>query len=738
MSEPEPSAPRSEPRIEQMLLAMEKWNISDLFITEGKVPAARRHGAVALLEQPITSSAEFDRFLEVAAPEAARRTFAETGDLDIGFSLGHGRRFRLNLARQQGGRSIVARALPSGDLDLVALGLPPSLVTLADAPRGLVLVTGATGSGKSTTLAALVNHINSHRKVHIVTIEEPIEFVHRDKQARVTQREVGVDTMSFQVALRQAVRESPDVILIGEMRDFESMRVAIQAALTGHLVLASLHTIDAAQTLQRVMSHYPAEQRGQVALDLSMCLQAIISQRLLPRSDEPGRVAAVELLTLTPPARRLVRDQRWDDLHDLMKASPDDTMQPFNRALLAHLHAGRIDYATGLAYASNPEEFALSAQGMQTGVATFQGDAIDARTTDLDIRSLLRHMLRYGASDLHLSVGQPPIFRMAGTLRPLEMPPLSQGDMRLLLFSILGVRQRTTYELERELDFALAIDGGSRFRVNAFYERGNMAAAFRSIEAIIPSAEALGLPESVLTMGSKPHGLLLCVGPTGAGKTTSLACLIDRINASRACHIITVEDPIEYSHTNQMATVHQREVGADTKSFAAALKYVLRQDPDVILVGELRDFETVSSALTAAETGHLVLATLHTNDAVQTIDRMIDVFPAHQQGQARSQLAACLLGVVSQRLLKRADGAGRVAAFEVLVGTPAVRSMVRENKMHQAVSAMQSGRSKGMVTLESSVRKLLAGGLIDREEAARYVDGIAAEVAADDAADLNR
>ncbi len=582
-------------------------------------------------------------------------------------------------------------------------------------------MTGATGSGKSTTLAALINHINTHRQVHVVTIEEPIEFMHRDKSARITQREVGVDTRDFQVALRQAVRESPDVILIGEMRDFETMRVAIQAALTGHLVLATLHTIDASQTLQRILSYFPAEQRDQVALDLSMCIEAVVSQRLLPRADEPGRVPAVELLVVSPAARRLIREQRLTDLVDLRKASTDEGMVPFNRALLSLLHAGRIDYATGLAHASNAEEFALNAKGMQTGVATFHRAESGPQTTDLDMRALLRHMQRHGASDLHLSVGQPPIFRMTGELVPLEMTPLSTADVRLLIYSILSVRQRTTYELERELDFALAIDDGRRFRVNAFYERGNMAAAFRSIQAVIPSAEELGLPESMLNMGRQPHGLLLCVGPTGSGKTTSLACLINRINEERSCHIITVEDPIEYNHENKRATVHQREVGADTLSFAAALKYVLRQDPDVILIGELRDLETVSAALTAAETGHLVMCTLHTNDAIQTIDRIIDVFPAHQQAQARSQLAASLLGVISQRLLRRADGSGRIAAFEVMVGTPAIRTLVRDNKMHQAYSAIQSGRSKGMVTLEESVRALLEEDLIDHEEAGRYL-----------------
>jgi twitching motility protein PilT len=243
----------------------------------------------------------------------------------------------------------------------------------------------------------------------------------------------------------------------------------------------------------------------------------------------------------------------------------------------------------------------------------------------------------------------------------------------------------------------------------------------RVIATHIPDAEELGLPGSVIQLGERPHGLLLVVGPTGSGKSTTLACLVDRINRSRPCRIITVEDPIEYVHEGVVATVDQREVHADTKSFAAALKYILRQDPDVILVGEMRDLETVQAAVTAAETGHLVLATLHTNDAMQAIDRMVDVFPPHQQGQIRTQLAACLLGVVSQRLLQRADGNGRVAAFEIMVGTPAIRALVRENKMHQAVSLMEASRREGNVTMDAALQELVAEGIVAPEEAARYL-----------------
>jgi twitching motility protein PilT len=709
------------PGIVQMLLAMERWGTSDLFVCEGKVPAVRLHGVVVKLELPPTPASALEDFLARELSPETRQRYLDTGDLDMGLSPAHGKRFRINLARQQGRHSLVARAIPSGALDLTSLGLPEAVAQLAHLTRGLVLVTGATGSGKSTTLSAMIHHINRERAVHVVTLEEPIEFVHEDQVARITQREIGHDTVSFEMALRQVLRESPDVILIGELRDVSSIRIAIQAALTGHLVLATLHTIDTAQTLQRIMSYFSEEQRPQISLDLSLSLKGIVSQRLLPRSDGEGRVAAVEVLSLSPASSQLIREQRLDDLADFMKGSTDPSVIPFHRALLELFRNGAIDYETGVAYASNAEEFALGARGMTTGVTAFRGDVSDRQASTFDIKSLLAEMSLRGASDLHLSVGHPPTFRIHGVLQVDDTPPLSAADVRILLFSILGVRQRGVYELEREIDFALALEDGRRYRVNAYYERGHMAAAFRAIRAEIPSAEELGLPRALLDMGNEPQGLLLFVGPTGSGKTTSMACLIDRINRSRKCHIITIEDPIEYVHASHEATVHQREVHADTKSFAAALKYILRQDPDVILVGELRDLETISAALTAAETGHLVLATLHTNDAVQTIDRIIDVFPPHQQGQVRSQLAAALIGVVSQRLLPLRHGDGQIGAFELMRATTAVRALIRDNKMHQAASVMQASRGVGMITLDAALEELVRKGLVKRSEATRHM-----------------
>jgi pilus retraction protein PilT len=705
------------PGLLSLLSAMERIEASDLFITEGKPPAARVHGVVRPMKTQPTGRAELDELLRLALTGEARAGFEATGDCDAGLSH-EGRRFRLNISRQQGRLGVVARLVPPGDLSFRELGLPGAVARFADAARGIVLVTGATGSGKSTTLAALIHHINTHRRAHIVTIEDPVEFVHADIKSRVTQREIGSDTAGFHSALRGIVRQSPDVILIGEMRDHETIEVALQAALTGHLVLCSLHTINATQTLQRMLSYFPEHLRGQVAMDLSLSLVGVCSQRLVPRTDE-GRVVAVEVLTNGPAVQKLLRDQRVEELQDLMRGSKDPGLVTFNRSLLRLFRDGDIEYDVGLAYSSNPEEYALHAEGMATGVATFRSEGGEAG--ELDMKALLDIAMDRGASDLHLGVGRPPILRIDGDLVEVGRRRLTDGDMRVLLYSILSGRQRSIYELEREIDFALGLETGRRFRVNAYFQRGRMAAALRAISDHIPDPDELGIPETLMDLGTRPQGLLLVVGPTGSGKSTTLACLVDRINTTRSCRIITIEDPIEYVHEGKMATVDQREVYEDTSSFSAALKYILRQDPDVILVGEMRDYETISAAITAAETGHLVLATLHSNDAVQAVDRMIDTFPSHQQSQARSQIAGGLLGVISQRLLPRKDGKGRAAVFEIMVANSAIRAQIRDDKLHQAHSTIEAGKSDGMVTMDRALKDAYEADLIAWEDAVRYL-----------------
>lgn len=330
----------------------------------------------------------------------------------------------------------------------------------------------------------------------------------------------------------------------------------------------------------------------------------------------------------------------------------------------------------------------------------------------MEIRELLEICIDKKASDLHLTENEPPLLRIDGRLERENLSVLSKQDLKRIIYSVLNNPQKEMFERNQELDLSLALPGLDRFRVNIHMQRGSVEAAFRRVPLVIPRTEDLGLPPTVLELARRPNGLVLVTGPTGVGKTTTLAAVIDLINKERECLIICIEDPIEFVHTNKKSIIKQREVYADTHSFAEALRHALRQDPNVIVVGEMRDLETISTALTAAETGHLVLATLHTPDAPQTIERIIDVFPPHQQQQVKLQLADCLQGVISQLLLPRASGPGRVLATEIMVGTAGIRNLIREQEIEQILTLMQTGSQYGMKTMDKSLKELFQQGMI--------------------------
>jgi twitching motility protein PilT len=335
---------------------------------------------------------------------------------------------------------------------------------------------------------------------------------------------------------------------------------------------------------------------------------------------------------------------------------------------------------------------------------------------NLDFSEILLSVVKHKASDLHITAGVAPMLRVRGSLIPLAGEPvLTPTDTREIIYAILNSSQRQRLETDWQIDLAYAVPGVGRFRVNAFFQRGTLGAAFRLIPSETVPIETLGLPPVIREFSRKPRGIVLVTGPTGSGKSTTLASLINEINETRDEHIMTIEDPIEFLHKHKRCIVNQRELGADAKSFALALKAALRQDPDVILVGEMRDLETISTALTAAETGHLVFATLHTQDTAQTIDRIVDVFPPEQQHQVRVQLSVALQGIVTQTLLPTADGQGRVVAAEVLVPTPAVRNLIREAKTHQIYSALQTGANFGMQTMDAAFADLVRRNVITRE-----------------------
>jgi twitching motility protein PilT len=344
----------------------------------------------------------------------------------------------------------------------------------------------------------------------------------------------------------------------------------------------------------------------------------------------------------------------------------------------------------------------------------------------MDVSELLIFAVKQKASDIHLSAGEPPIFRIHGDIKKIEMDPLTKDQTHKMIYDILSDRQRKVFEENKELDFSISLgEEYGRFRVNCFYQNRGESAVFRTIPSSVKSFEELGLPKVCRKISGYKKGLVLVTGPTGSGKSTTLAAMIDLINNERKEHILTIEDPIEFVHTSKNCLVNQRELNEHTYSFANALKSALREDPDVILVGEMRDLETIQLAITAAETGHLVFATLHTNSAPKTIDRIIDVFPAEQQAQIRTQFSETIQAVVSQRLLKKRDGTGRVASLEIMIGTPAIRNLIREGKISQIPSSMQTGQKYGMQTMDAAIKELINRKIIDPET----VEGLLNEIA---------
>lgn len=709
-------------------------NASDLFITATKPPCYRIKGQVTPVEYPTPITEEgVCAFRRAILGENSEASYQRKGTHDISFMLSETERFRLNFFSTLQGSAFVARPLHmGGQLDAEALHLPPIILDLCDHDRGLILVVGTTGSGKSTTLSAMVNHINQTASKHILTLEDPIEFVHSDIQSLISQREINVHAESFVDALRSGLRENPDVIVIGEMRDTETTQVAVNAALTGHLVIATVHTSNAIQTIERIITMFPLEVRNQVATDLSMALLGVVAQRLLPSAKTASMVPAVEVLLTSSTVRKHIEDRNYLMLDDLLRQASVPGMQTFCREIFRLYKSGEITLSNARRAADNVDEFDLLVRGMEVGADTFRqcyGEKSSQDDTEtLDMVDLLSLASRQRVSDLLLTAGQPPTVRINGEWCPVDLPPLDDSDVRRLVLSIINQRQRASLEENRELDFSLSIllpgESGekidSRYRVNIFYQRGSLGTVIRVVNTEIPTPERLGIPPRVIELSQKKQGLILVAGPTGSGKSTTLASLIDAINHTRPAHIITIEDPIEFAYTNDQSIIEQREVNSDTHSFATALKHAMRQAPDIIMVGEMRDTATMAAALTAAETGHLVFATIHTNTAPQTIDRIIDSFSAEHQNQIRQQLACALIGVVSQRLLPRLNGKGRIAAYEVMIATPPVCALIRDNKTFQLQSIIETSQKDGMLTLEYYMSALIQRGLIAEDELGKY------------------
>ena len=716
--------------IERLLEKIDLSNVSDIFISGKQVPHLRIKSEILPYQDVFIKEEDITAFRQKVLSPEAEKLYQKTHSADAAFQISREKRFRLNFYQTAGGNCIAIRPIRrADDLDFKLLALPAALEDLALAQRGLVLICGATGSGKSTTLAAMVNKINCCTKKHILTIEDPIEYLHVNKSSLISQCELD-GSAGFPKAVRDAMRKNPDVIVIGEMRDAETAQAAINAALTGHLVLSTIHTGNTILAVERIINLFPEDQRKQLASDIGASLLGIAAQRLLPRKDNSGMIPAVEYLPATPMVKKLISRCLFDELENVLRDGTAPGMSNFQRALFELYQKNLISAQTAMDNADNREELKLLFDGLKSGVDTFRKVYGEKNTSAnaIDMATLLYSAVKNGSSDLILTTDTPPGIRVDGRIHALDLPPLKAEDTSNLLYGILTPHQRIEFEEKRELDIAISLnlkknpDGSvlsGRFRVNAFHQRGSVGIVARVINTQIPDPDKLGLPPVLMHLASKNQGLILVTGPTGSGKSTTLASLVDYINKTKDAHIITIEDPIEYVHANKRSIIEQRELHADTLSYAGALKNALRQDPDVILVGEMRDTETMSAAITAAETGHLVLATIHTNNAPQTIDRIVDSFPDHQQNQIRLQLAGVLLGVISQRLLPLSNGSGRTAVFEIMVGTAPIQALVRDGKTHLLRSSMETGYKDGMVTMERALAELAAKNIVLPEEIAK-------------------
>ena len=697
--------------LQDWLVELELAGGTELFLREDEPPIIRfQNGEFGKLDPDTAGLAVDPKRVKM------RAIFADLEDLDYSTTLftftdpGLKSAYSVEIFSSTGRPALAATRVPPYPPTLQELGLLEPFSRFSAFRSGLFLITGNRGSGRSSTAGGFLRNVLRERQAQVLTLQDRISFLYEGFSSPVFQQELGTDFESWNAGFGLVNRRSPDVILIDEIYGKEAADAVMTWALGGKLVLATFLGGDVVSAVERLLALFPERERSRRADELSLTLRAVSAQRLVPGMDG-NRHVTLEFLQNSPDVVPLIASQHFQELRDLLSVSKDSERRSFEHSLASLVKEKRISREIGLSQAPREEHFIRALEGRQSHNDSYPWN----------LKLLLQMARETDASDIHLSVARPPIFRVDGDLERLNLPLLNAQAIEKMLRSVMKSTQWANLQRDREFDGSLSLEDGTRFRLNVFFQKEQPAAALRLIPFRIPDAETLGLPDTLLRLAVRPQGLLLITGPTGSGKTTSVACLVDAINRSRACHIITVEDPIEYYHESLVSTIDQRQVETDTLSFKSALKFALRQDPDVLVVGEMRDTETISSALTAAETGHLVLATLHTNDACQTVDRIVDVFPPHQQSQVRQQVAASLLAVVSQRLLPRADGTGRVAAFEMMIATPAIRNLIREGKTHQVLNVIATSTGTGMCTLEKALTELYRSGLVAYDEIARYM-----------------
>ncbi len=624
---------------------------------------------------------------------------------------------------------------------------------MLDSPHGIIYLTGPTGSGKTTTLYMVLDEM-AKRSVNISTIEDPVE----KNIKKINQTQVNNTAgLTFEVGLRALLRQDPDIIMVGETRDSETASISVRSAITGHLVFSTLHTNDAASSIVRLID------MGVEPYLVANSMVGTVAQRLMRRicpecgqeveateeecrllgaapgtkikkahgctqcnfTGYSGRIAVHEILTVDSTVRKMITDgasmdeiQDYAVRHQGMHLLRDSAVEKVLQQVTTIEELRKVAY-----YSDEPAapQIVQMTEILPPVAAQVKEDPFaDVGAATVHVEDIILRARESGCSDIHITAAKPLMIRINGALQETK-EQYSKAQITAMLLEMCDADQRAQLAAGNDLDFAVQTRDGNRQRVNIFRDMGALAATIRLLNSHIPTLESLGLPMVLGEIVKQPRGLILVTGPTGSGKSTTLAAMIDSINATRPDHIITIEDPVEYVYEKKQSLIHQREVGRDVTSFAAALRSALREDPDIILVGEMRDYETISAALTAAETGHLVLSTLHTTGAAQTIDRIIDACPNGSQNQVRTQLAGVLNAVVTQCLIPKIEG-GRIAATEILIGTDAVANMIRENKCHQMNTAMQAGAALGMHTLNRDLMSLVQRGVISMEQARKYTN----------------
>ena len=575
----------------------------------------------------------------------------------------------------------------------------------------------------------MVDQVNANMYGHILTIEDPIEFMHESKKCLINQRELGPHTLSFPNALRSALREDPDYILVGEMRDLETIRLALTAAETGHLVFATLHTSSAAKTIDRIIDVFPAAEKEMVRAMLSESLVSVISQTLLKTKDGQGRVAAHEIMIGNPAIRNLIREGKVAQMYSAIQTGQNIGMQTLDQCLVEMVRRNMVNVAE----AKQPRRQQGSVHGLSRtrsarrpprGPRNQETPGWNANAPPLSFTSCSSSWSSRRAP----TSSSPPAFRprsrsTAGSSRCRRSGLTPQHTMELVR-SVMNDKQAAEFESTKECNFAIAPPGVGRFRVNAFVQQGRIGMVLRTITTDIPKFEELGLPPVLKDVIMSKRGIMMFVGATGCGKSTSMASLLGYRNENSYGHIITIEDPIEFVHEHRNCIVTQREVGVDTDDWQIALKNTLRQAPDVILIGEVRERETMDYAISFAETGHLCLATLHANSTNQALDRIINFFPEERRAQLLMDLSLNIRAFVAQRLIPRRDGRGRVPAVEVMLNSPLISDLIFKGDVSGIKEIMKKSRELGMQTFDQSLFGLYEAGLISYEDALRNADSL--------------